>query len=140
MRFQVPQFIDVEDKIFGPLTLKQFIYIAGGIGVAVVSFSFLPKFFAVIISAPFVGVAVALAFYKPNNRPFVHALEAMVNFYLKDKTYIWKKIPKPIDKSDENNVTTAPELFVPSISGNKLKDLNLNLVTKKGLENAKTGL
>ena len=27
MQYQVPQFIEVEDKIFGPLTFKQFLYI-----------------------------------------------------------------------------------------------------------------
>ena len=32
MRFQVPQFIEIESKIFGPLTFKQFIYLAGGGG------------------------------------------------------------------------------------------------------------
>ncbi len=32
MRFEVPQFIDVEDKIFGPFTFKQFLYLAGGAG------------------------------------------------------------------------------------------------------------
>ena len=37
MRFEVPQFVDIEDKIFGPLTFKQFIYIAGGAGVSVVA-------------------------------------------------------------------------------------------------------
>ena len=34
MQFQVPQFIEVEDKIFGPLTFKQFVYVAGGAGLA----------------------------------------------------------------------------------------------------------
>ncbi len=130
MRFQVPQFIDVEDKIFGPLTLKQFIYIAGGVGVAVICFSFLPKFLAIIISAPFVGISAALAFYKPNNRPFVHALEAMINFYTKDKIYVWKKIPKPIEKGSEVGTSSAPELFVPNISGSKLKDMRTNINVK----------
>ncbi|TSC61742.1 MAG: SsrA-binding protein, partial [Parcubacteria group bacterium Athens0416_74] len=32
MQFQVPQFIEVEDKIVGPLTFKQFVFIAGGLG------------------------------------------------------------------------------------------------------------
>jgi len=32
MRFEVPQFIEVEDKIFGPFTWKQFIYLMGGEG------------------------------------------------------------------------------------------------------------
>ena len=29
MQFQVPQFIDVENKIIGPLSLRQFLYLAG---------------------------------------------------------------------------------------------------------------
>jgi len=28
MQYQVPQFIEVEDRIIGPLTLKQFLYLA----------------------------------------------------------------------------------------------------------------
>ncbi|NCT02072.1 PrgI family protein, partial [Candidatus Parcubacteria bacterium] len=38
MRFEVPQFIEVEDKIFGPLTWRQFLYLSGGLGMAVVIF------------------------------------------------------------------------------------------------------
>ena len=32
MQFQVPQFIEIEDKIIGPFTVKQFIYLVGGAG------------------------------------------------------------------------------------------------------------
>ena len=32
MQFKVPQFIDVEDKLFGPVTFKEFVYLAGGAG------------------------------------------------------------------------------------------------------------
>ena len=63
MRFQVPQFIEVEDKIFGPFTFKQFIYIAGGIGVAGVLFTFLPKFIALLIALPILILATALSLY-----------------------------------------------------------------------------
>ena len=38
MRFEVPQFIEIEDKIFGPFTWKQFVYLAGGVGLAAVIF------------------------------------------------------------------------------------------------------
>ena len=47
MRFQVPQFIEVEDKIFGPLTLKQFIYLAGAGGLVFVLWRVLPLFVAI---------------------------------------------------------------------------------------------
>ena len=43
MRFQVPQFIEVEDKIFGPLTLKQFLYTAGGAAVGFIIWSIFPR-------------------------------------------------------------------------------------------------
>jgi len=129
MRFQVPQFIDVEDKIFGPLTLKQFIYVAGGAGITLILFTFLPKFIAFIFAAPFIGVTLALAFYKPNNRPFVFALESMARFFFGEKLYVWKKVPHEV-KQVEGEVKTS-QLIVPSLSGNKLKDLNWSLDVKK---------
>ncbi|PIQ67093.1 MAG: hypothetical protein COV95_00585, partial [Candidatus Zambryskibacteria bacterium CG11_big_fil_rev_8_21_14_0_20_40_24] len=73
MRFQVPQYIEVEDKIFGPFTLKQFIYMAGGAGGAVAAFSLLPSFLAILIAVPLVLLSAALTFVKINNRPFILA-------------------------------------------------------------------
>jgi hypothetical protein len=146
MRFQVPQFIDVEDKIFGPFTLKQFIYLAGGAGIALMLFTLLPKFFAFVLSAPFVGLSAALAFYKPNNRPFVDNLESMVRFFFGERLYVWKKIPKKVvmregDEYDLENLNILPpQLTVPHLSGSKLKDMNWNLDVKKPDENLKTGL
>ena len=90
MEYQVPQFIEVEDKIVGPLTLKQFIYIAGGIGLCVVCFAYLPMIFAVMLSIPIVIFAAALAFYKVNGKPFVEVLEAGFTYYTGAKLFLWK--------------------------------------------------
>ena len=75
MRFQVPQFIEVEDKVVGPLTLKQFMYLAGGAGMAFVAYRFLPLFIAIFVIPAIAGLSLALAFYKVNNKPFVDLLE-----------------------------------------------------------------
>src|SRR3989338_721380 len=91
MRFQIPQFIDVEDKIFGPFTLKQFIYIAGGASVATVAALFLGPFLGLLVSSPIIVLALALAFYKVKNRPFIFVLESAFKYMTKDKLYIWKK-------------------------------------------------
>jgi hypothetical protein len=91
MRFKVPQFIDVEDKLFGNLTLKQFIYLAGGGGLAYLSFRFIPGFLAIIIGAALALFGVALAFYKMNDRPFILTLEAMFKYIIKPRLYLWKK-------------------------------------------------
>ena len=42
MQFKVPQFIDMEDKIVGPLTLKQFAYILGAGGFSFLLWTFIP--------------------------------------------------------------------------------------------------
>jgi len=74
MRYQVPQFIEIEDKIFGPLTFKQFVYIAGGGGICLILFTLLPLFLVVIIGIPIMGFAVALAFFEVNGRPLIMRL------------------------------------------------------------------
>jgi len=125
-RYQVPQFIEVEDKIFGPLTFRQFIYLAGGIGFVVVLYSFLPSFLAIIIGGPIAMLGAALAFIKINNRPFVNAAESFLKFLLNKKLYLWKKEPKKITKKETPD-KTAPVLRVPKLSESKLKDLAWSL-------------
>ena len=132
MRFQIPQFIDVEDKIFGPFTLKQFIYLAGGTSVAVVSVMFLGKFFGLLVASPVVILALALAFYKINNRPFVHVLESAFKYFTKDKLYIWhKKEPEEEYAKERSANGKYTSLIVPNLSGNKLKDMNWELDVRK---------
>jgi hypothetical protein len=133
MRFQIPQFIDVEDKIIGPFTLKQFIYLAGGASIAVASTVFLGLFFGLLISSPIVILALALAFYKINNRPFVYTLESAFKYAIKDKLFVWEK-KEPEEGSKEGGVSSGGKyhsLVVPNLSGNKLKDMNWELDVKK---------
>src|SRR3954470_17813630 len=89
MQFQVPQFIEVEDKIFGPLTFKQFIYVLGGLGAAYILWRVLP----IYVAAPFIlvvgGLAAALAFFQFNGRPFILGLESAFYFFFGSKLYLW---------------------------------------------------
>lgn len=90
MEYQVPQFIDVEDKLVGPLTLKQFIYVAGAAGLCIVFVSYLPLIIAILLSIPVVALGVALSFYKVNGKPFIEVLEAGFNYYISKKLMLWK--------------------------------------------------
>lgn len=130
MQFQVPQFIEVEDKLFGPLTLKQFIYVAGGVGIAVVLFYVIPiKFLAVLLAVPFLVFSLALAFYKINSKPFIFTLEAAVSYWLKNKLYIWKKGIKKIEpiKDKSPDEVSIDNLVAPRLSDSRLKDLSWSL-------------
>jgi len=91
MRFEVPQFIEIEDKIFGPLTWRQFLYLGGGVGMAVVMFFTLPFIVFVIFGIPLALLAAALSFYPINNRPFSYFLEAVFNYITGQRLYLWKQ-------------------------------------------------
>ena len=126
MRFQVPQFIEVEDKIVGPLTFKQFIYLAGTAGVCIVLYSFLPLFLAIIIMIPMVVFGLALAFFQVNNKPFIRIVEAFLKYSITSNLYIWKHQPKKIIQKEEQN-DVEPLQYVPKLSQSKLKDLTWSL-------------
>lgn len=100
MRFEVPQFIEIEDKIFGPFTWKQFVYLGGGVGLAVVLFFIAPFFVTFIVGIPLAILAAALAFYPVNSRPFSVLLEAMWNYYKNTRVYYWRRQRDVVYKSD----------------------------------------
>lgn len=132
MRFQTPQFIDIEDKIFGPLTFKQFIYIAGAAGICVLLWFFLPRFLAILLGAPVAALGAALAFYKVNDRPFISVVESFFNYTTGAKLYIWKKEEKkPTPKTAAERSAPATAMYVPKLSQSKLKDLTWQLDIKE---------
>lgn len=115
MRFEVPQFIEIEDKIFGPFTWRQFLYLAGGVGFGGVTFMVLPIFFFVLLGMPVALLAFALAFYPVNNRPFSVFLESIFNFYSTNRIYKWRRGTGAIYTNKENPAaTTTPSGTVSS--------------------------
>ena len=126
MQYQVPQFIEIEDKIFGPLTFKQFVYVAGGAGMCFVAYRFIPMPFSMLVVLPLGGFSVALAFYKINNRPFIDAVESAVRFFLGNKLYLWQKRDKP---KTQEEIAELPKgaIYVPKLSESRLKELTWSL-------------
>lgn len=98
MQFEVPQFIEIEDKIFGPFTWRQFLYLGGGVGLGVVLFFTAPFFVFVLIGLPLGALAGALAFYPVNNRPFSYFLESVINYIKNHKLYLWRRKTEEVHK------------------------------------------
>jgi len=132
MRYQVPQFIDIEDKIVGPLTIKQFVYLAGGAGMCFLLYNFLPIIIAIILILIVGPLSLALAFYKINNKPFIDFLESAFTFYTKNNLYIWKKQDKKIVSKKPEDAST-PQVYIPKLSDSKLKELSWSLDINENL-------
>src|SRR3989344_7814914 len=144
MLFQVPQFIEVEDKIIGPFTFKQFIYIAGGAGLSFILFKIFPLFISVFLIAPVAALSLALAFYRMNDQPFIQVLQSMLTYTFGKKLYTWEKAPpQKTSEEAEERAEDISGLLVPRVSEGKLKDIAWSLGVEESMysseaENNKT--
>ena len=135
MRFQVPQFIEIEDKIFGPLTIKQFIYLAGGAGLSFILFRFLPLIISIVLIVIVAGLSLSLAFYKVNSKPLIYILQSAFGYLISSKLYLWKKRDKSPEKAVQAGMSAPnqPPIYVPKLSESKLHDLTWSLDIKESL-------
>ena len=138
MRYNVPQFIDIEDKIFGPLTFKQAIYSSGGVFGAFIIFYILgkistdiPIIIKIILATPILIFGLSLAFLKINKRPFIYFVEAFLKYHFNSKRYIWKQ--KDNNKKTKNEIKVdnvhviANEQYIPKFNRSKLKEIAWSL-------------
>lgn len=128
MRFKVPQFIDIEDKIFGPFTFLQFTFLVGGGGMAYVLYRVLPLWIGIFLIIPVVVFTICLVFVKINSKPFLYYVEAFFNYMISSKLYIWKqRLVKKGDIKDDEVAIPTKISNMPMLSENKLKDLSWSL-------------
>ena len=91
MHFNVPQFIDVEDKIAFQLTVKQLGWFAlGGVILYFIWQTMIPFVFYVWVVI--IGLlATAFAFYKPHGLPFHTFLGSAFMYLVKPKIMVWNR-------------------------------------------------
>ena len=136
MRYEVPQFIDIEDKLFGPLTFMQGLYLAGGFGGAFVFFWGIGKIFPdagfiikIIPGIPIFAFGAALAFLEVNKRPLIKYLEAWFYYLIHPKRYNWKKKERKQNintgrvKHEETIYQIANEDYTKLSKRSKIKDI-----------------
>jgi len=129
MNFQVPQFIEVENKIFGPLSFPQFIFVVGGLAVAFLLYVSLPLYIALVPMAIAIAGGLGLAFYKLNNRSLIYVIQSMLKYYLGSKLYIWQKGSTAQPRSKP--VVAQAAIDLPKISESRLDQLSWSLDVKE---------
>jgi len=119
------------------MTLKQFIFMAGGGGLSFLIYVFVNNLiFSIIPIAVVMCISGALAFYKVNNRPFINVVESAFKFYLGNKLYIWKKEPRQQAHDTATAIDDAKKytsILVPKVADSKLKDLAWSLDIKESI-------
>jgi len=137
VRYQVPQYLEVEDKIFGPFTLKQFLFAAGGLGGAYALWASLPSPLNFIGGGLAAVLCAALGFGQMNGRPFLVMVESMVSYVFSRKLFLWRKVPRPVEQVATESAETS-SIVVPRLSDSKLKELAWGLDIQETLSYAKT--
>lgn len=132
-KFIVPQFIDSEDKIWGPITVRQFvIMISGGLviflGYKLADFSLF--LFETVMTCILV---VVFAFVKINGAPFhVFALNFIETTFKKPSVRIWRKQYIKIERHISKDESQRPEELVGKkniVPSKKLSELSLIIDT-----------
>lgn len=103
--YKVPQDVEADDKLLGPFTFRQFIYLMivfGTIVLAVALFQVFPLLAVIPLPVTFFFLILALPIKK--DQPMETYLAALVSFYLKPRKRFW--IP---GQSDSTILITTPK-------------------------------
>ena len=136
MQFTVPQFIEHEAKIVGPLTFKQFIFIGVAGAVCFALYFSIGKtnfFLFLVLSIMILGIGTALAFLKIGGRNLPTILKNFLFFLVAPKIYLWRKKDLPIKfirrTEKKVEVETKPTSTLKFAEKSRLKKLSNQIET-----------
>jgi membrane-bound ClpP family serine protease len=123
MQYSVPQFIDVEDKIVGPFTGKQTLYLIIGGGFLLIAFRLFNFAFFAILALPVVVLTLLFTFYKPKGISVAKYTANFIDYVTAPHLYIWKREPdmtmyKVVQKKQEIH-----EEPIKYVSRNRIREL-----------------
>ena len=135
-KYIVPQFIDVENKILGPITVRQFITVAVGFVLIFASYKLADFTLFLFLTAVIILASIVVAFVKFNGLPFHIFLLNMVGTYKKPMLRVWLKEEYKLEKQSKRSKRKdekeeQKKYFVPkkSFSSEKLSELALIIDT-----------
>ena len=129
----VPQFIDVEDKIFGPITTRQFVILLVAGVLIFVFFKLLRFWLFSIVGLGIFAFAGTLAFLRVNGMPFHFFLLNLIQTFRRPRLKVWEKTPTPAELREF--MRTIPEKGPPAppvkemLTTSKLQELSLIMNT-----------
>lgn len=127
-QFIVPQFIDVEDKIIGPITTRQFVILLASMLLTFILYKILSFAYFAVAGFFVLGISAVLAFAKQNGRPIHFLLLNFLQTSKRARLRVWNRqayvdavqiVESHIQEVRIEKVRKAP------VSGSRLRDLSL---------------
>ncbi|MEK7094126.1 MAG: PrgI family protein [Patescibacteria group bacterium] len=124
MQFQVPQFIEAEDRIIGPLSLRQFGYLClAGVFSAILYFT-VNIVAWVLFSIVLVSIALVVGFVKIQGQDMIRIGTAYVRYFWRPQHYVWQR-------EGQKNTDKDSELKVLAPQGSPLEKIILGMALKQ---------
>jgi len=127
-QFTVPQFIDVEDKIIGPITVRQFIILIVAGFFLFLEYKLSDFAFFLFIGVPTLLIFIVLAFVKINGMPFHYFILNVIQTLKKPMIRIWarsEEIYASISKTDKEKIVVTPSSHKAQATRSRLSELSL---------------
>ena len=131
-KFVVPQFLDTEGKIVGPITVRQFLVLMVDAGLIFLCYKFLSVYFFIGFGAILLALGIIIAFVKINGRPIQYFLINIFESFRRPKLRVWQQIEiretfKPLRKGLHK--TEAPPPPHKPLPHSRLSSLSLMVDT-----------
>ncbi|MFA5754108.1 MAG: PrgI family protein [Patescibacteria group bacterium] len=131
-QFTVPQFIDVESKIIGPITTRQFLILLSAAIIIAISYKVFDFSLFLFVGVLILGLAAVFAFVKVNARPFHLFVLNIVQTSRRPRLRVWNNKINFIDKVEAitpiSVEASAPPR--PVFKESRLAELSLIVDTK----------
>jgi len=128
-QFTVPQFIDVEDKILGPITIRQFLILLVGCIVIFISYRYGDLGTFVLVLAVVGILSLLFAFVKVNGQTFHYFLLNILQTTRKPSLRTWHKsyLNKELDilRKQDSDIKITEVVARKPVQRQHIRDLSL---------------
>jgi hypothetical protein len=128
--FTVPQFLDVEDKILGPVTTRQFIIMIIGGGLIFIVYKTSDFALFILLAILIAALVLVIGFVKINGQYFHYFLINLIETFRRPGLRVWRKRYNDSElkyyiNQPKVSVSTGPVMTNKQIRGSRLSELSL---------------
>ncbi|HBK34698.1 MAG: hypothetical protein UU08_C0002G0010 [Candidatus Uhrbacteria bacterium GW2011_GWE2_40_58] len=133
-QFVVPQFIDAEDTIMGPITARQFVIMMVVVVFEGIFYKIFPFTTFLIVGIPLFLFAIILAFFRVNGMPFHFFLLNIMQTFRRPRLRVWNKEKSDVQLREylERKAEEVPLPFIPKTAPGTSRLRELTLVVDTG--------